>query len=146
MKKGSDEILIQAESQYQDLLLRKNFRMRVLETIVFIGGMLLASLFFDTNSATFKVSAFAIAIAVVGLAPYLYKAVLRPRYTLTKTHLIISIAGNERSYPLSEVEPIIEGRHLYRLSGKREALMVSRNFLAHLNERIHAFQRKNKRR
>lgn len=146
MKKGTDEILYQAEAQYNDLLLRKTFGLRTLETVIFIAGMLLASVIFDSQSNVFKVSCFVIAIAVVGLAPFVYKAVLRPRYTLTKTQLIISISGKERSFPLSEVEAIIEGRHMYRLSGKREALMVSRDFLAHLNERIFLFQRKNKRR
>lgn len=146
MNKGTDEILYQAETEYKDLLLRKNFGLRILETVVFIVGMLLASAIFNAQSIIFKVSAFAIAIVVVGLAPFVYKFVLRPRYTLTKNHLIISISDKERSFPLNEVEPIIEGRHMYRLAGKREALMVSRDFLAHLNERIHLFQRKSKRR
>ncbi|RNB91489.1 hypothetical protein EDM56_05490 [Brevibacillus fluminis] len=146
MKKGTDEILYQAEAQYKDLLLRKTFGLRILETVVFIVGMLLASAVFNSETLVFKISAFVIAFAVVGLAPFVYKVVLRPRYTLTKSHLVISISGKERSFPLNEVEAIIEGRHMYRLSGKREALMVSRDFLAHLNERIFLFQRKNKRR
>ncbi|MGE5704118.1 MAG: hypothetical protein ACM32O_16460 [Clostridia bacterium] len=146
MKKGTDEIVFQADAQYKDLLLRKNFKLRILETIVFIFGMLLASAVFNAQSTIFKVSAFAIAIAVVGLSPFLYKAVLRPRYTLTKTHLIISMSGTERSYPLNEVEPVIEGRHFYRLSGKRETLMVSRDFLTHLQAQIHLIHRKHKRR
>ncbi|MFY0545944.1 hypothetical protein [Brevibacillus sp. H7] len=146
MKKESDEILYQEESRYSDLLLRKNFRMRILESVVFVVGMLLASQFFTTQSDTFKVIAFAIAIAVVGLAPFVYKWVLRPQYKLTKTHLIISMGGKEARYPLSEVEPIFEGRHFYRLSGKREALMVSRVFLARLNERLFTLKKLGKRR
>lgn len=146
MKKGSGEILYQEESTYKDLLLRKNFKLRILETVIFVVGMLIASNFFDTNSNTFKVAAFAIAIAVVGLAPFVYKMVLRPVYKLTKTHLIVSISGQEREYPLSEVEPVIEGRHIYTLSGKRESLMVSRQFLAHLNERLFYFRKQGKRR
>jgi hypothetical protein len=146
MKKGSGEILYQAEATYKDLLLRKNFKMRILETVIFVAGMLIASSFFDTTSDTFKVSAFAIAFAVVGLAPFVYKKVLRPEYKLTKTHLIISISGKERAYPLNEVEPVIEGRHIYTLSGKREALMVSREFLERLNERLFIFRKQHKRR
>ncbi len=146
MKKESGEILYQEESRYADLLLRKNLRMRILESFIFVAGMLIASQFFTTQSGTFKVIAFAIAIAVVGLAPFVYKWVLRPQYKLTKTHLIISISGKETSYPLSEVEPIFEGRHLYRLSGKREALMVSRQFLARLNERLFMIRKMGKRR
>jgi hypothetical protein len=145
MKRETGEIVYQADATYKDLLLRKNIKLRILESVVFVVGMLLLSGFFDTRTTTFKVLAFAIAIAVVGLAPFLYKLVLKPRYILTKTHLIVSISGQERKYPLSEVEPLIEGRHIYRLSGKRESLMVSREFLAHLNERLFYFRKKGKR-
>jgi hypothetical protein len=146
MKKESGDILYQEESSYKDLLLRKSWKMRIFESVVFVIGMLLLAQFFTSDSATFKLLAFAIAIAVVGLAPFVYKIALRPKYTLTKTHLIISIAGKETSYPLNEVEPIFEGRHLYRLSGKRESLMVSRQFLAHLNERLFVYKKWGKRR
>ncbi len=146
MKKPNDEILLQVDSSYGDLILRKNLRMRIIETLVFIVGLFVSANILNTQSAAFKVSAFAIAAAVIGLAPFVYKAVLRPRYTLTKTHLIVSISGKETAYPLTEVEPVIEGRHYYKLRGKRESLMVSRDFLVQLNERIHLFQRKGKRR
>jgi hypothetical protein len=146
MKKESGDILYQEESSYKDLLLRKSWKMRVFESIAFVVGMMLLAQFFTNDSTTFKLLAFAIAIAVVGLAPFVYKFVLRPKYTLTKTHLIISIAGKETSFPLHEVEPIFEGRHLYRLSGKRESLMVSRQFLAHLNERLFVYKKLGKRR
>jgi hypothetical protein len=146
MKKTSDEILYQEESGYKDLLLRKNMKMRIMETLFFVVGMLLLSQFFNTQTPAFKVLAFAIAIAVVGLAPFVYKYTLRPSYKLTRTHLIVSMGGRETSYPLSEVEPIFEGRHLYKLGGKRHSLMVSRHFLNHLNERLFVYQKLQKRR
>jgi hypothetical protein len=145
MKRQTGDIVFQADSTYTDLLLRKGVKLRLLESLVFVVGMLLASGFFDTRTTTFKILAFAIAIAVVGLSPFVYKAVLKPRYTLTRTHLIISLAGKERKIPLSEVEPVIEGRHIYKLNGKSESLMVSREFLAHLNERLFYFRKKGKR-
>lgn len=145
MKYRPADILLQVESTYKDILLRKGIKMRIFETILFVIGMLLLSSFFDTRSDLFKLLAVAIAVIVVGLAPFFYKAVMKPRYTLTRTHLLISISGQERSYPLSEVEPVIEGRHVYRLSGKRESLMVSRDFLAQLNERLMYFRKKGKR-
>ncbi|MGI6187844.1 MAG: hypothetical protein ACOYIL_15340, partial [Brevibacillus sp.] len=101
MKKTSDEILYQEESGYKDLLLRKNMKMRIMETLFFVVGMLLLSQFFNTQSPAFKVLAFAIAIAVVCLAPFVYKYTLRPSYKLTKTHLIVSMGGRETRYPLS---------------------------------------------
>ncbi|CAM5796983.1 MULTISPECIES: hypothetical protein [Brevibacillus] len=146
MKKQSNDILYQEESGYKDLLLRKSMKMRIMETLAFVIGMLLLSQFFDSRTDAFKIFAFAIAIAVVGLAPFLYKFTLRPSYTLTKTHLIIRMSGQETSYPLSEVEPIFEGRHLYRVGGKRQSLMVSRQFLNHLNERLYLYQKGKKRR
>lgn len=147
MKKGGpNEVLYRAEATYKDLLLRKNLKLRIFETTLFVLGMMLASSILGVKSGSFKVSAFAIAIAVVGLMPILYQRVLRPVYTLTKTHLIVSIAGNERSFPLNQVEQVIEGRHVYRLNGKREALMVSHEFLAHLNERLMYFHKPGKRR
>ncbi|WP_421617203.1 hypothetical protein ACAF76_018980 [Brevibacillus sp. TJ4] len=145
MKKSSSDVLYQEESTYKDLLLRKSTKMRIWETVLFAFSMVILSQLFTENNTTFKVLAFAIAIAVVGLAPFFYKAVLRPVYKLTRTHLIISMSGKENSYPLSEVEQIYEGRHLYRVGGKRESLMVSRQFLSHLNERLYYYQ-KNKRR
>ncbi|WP_134685629.1 hypothetical protein [Brevibacillus migulae] len=145
MKYRPPEVLMEVESTYKDLLLRKSLKMRVYETILFVLGMLVLSNMFGTESNMFKVLAFAIAIAVVGLSPFFYKAVMKPRYTLTRTHLIVSISGQERSYPLNEVEPVIEGRHVFRLSGKRESLMVSREFLAQLNERLFYFRKKGKR-
>ncbi|RNB55703.1 hypothetical protein AAFJ72_02490 [Brevibacillus gelatini] len=146
MKKPSTEVLYQEESAYKDMLLRKSWRMRIGETVAFVLGMMILSQFFPSNDTTFKVLAFAIAIAVVGLSPFLYKAMLRPVYKLTKTHLIVSISGKETSYPLSEVEQIYEGRHFYRLGGKKESLMVSRQFLSHLNERLFYYRKGNKRR
>ncbi|WP_019123946.1 hypothetical protein [Brevibacillus massiliensis] len=146
MKPKDAEVLYQAESAYGDLLLRKNFKMRIIEVLVFIFCILLASIFIDSQSVQFKVIAIGIAIAVVGLAPFAYKAVLRPRYTLTRTHLIISMGNKETAYPLSEVEEAIEGRHFYKINGKRYSLMVSRDFLAKLNEQLLRFKRKNKRR
>ncbi|MGZ0050995.1 hypothetical protein [Brevibacillus gelatini] len=119
MKKPSTEVLYQEESAYKDMLLRKSWRMRIGETVAFVLGMMILSQFFPSNDTTFKVLAFAIAIAVVGLSPFLYKAMLRPVYKLTKTHLIVSISGKETSYPLSEVEQIYEGRHFYRLGGQK---------------------------
>ena len=145
MKKSSSDVLYQEESTYKDVLLRKSTKMRIWETVVFAVGMVILAQLFPENDNTFKVLAIVIAVAVVGLAPFLYKAVLRPVYKLTRTHLIISMSGKENSYPLSEVEQIYEGRHLYRVGGKRESLMVSRQFLNHLNERLHYYQ-KNKRR
>lgn len=145
MKKTNNEILFQAESTYSDLLMRKSLKLRILETCLFLFGMLFASNFMDTKSGTFKVVAIAIAIAVVALAPFAYKMVLRPRYTLTKTQLIISISGKETAYPLDQVEPLYHGRHFYKINGKRESLMVSRQFLAHLEERVALFQKKTKR-
>ncbi|GED71419.1 hypothetical protein BRE01_51210 [Brevibacillus reuszeri] len=146
MKKPTTDVLYQEESSYKDMLLRKTWRMRISETVLFVLGMMILAQILPTNNTTFKVLAFAIAIAVVGLSPFLYKSMLRPMYKLTKTHLIISMSGKETSYPLSEVEQVIEGRHFYRLSGKKESLMVSRQFLSHLNERLFYYKKGNKRR
>lgn len=146
MKKPVSDVLVQEESTYKDMLLRKSMKMRIMETVAFVFGMMVLAQFFPSDATAFKVLAFAIAIAVVGLSPFLYKAVLRPVYKLTKTHLIISMSGKENSFPLNEVEQIYEGRHLYRVGGKRESLMVSRDFLTHLNERLFYYQKGNKRR
>ncbi|WP_289142513.1 hypothetical protein [uncultured Brevibacillus sp.] len=146
MKKPTTDVLYQEESSYKDMLLRKTWRMRISETILFVIGMMILAQILPTNNTTFKVLAFAIAIAVVGLSPFLYKSILRPMYKLTKTHLIITMSGQETSYPLSEVEQIYEGRHFYRLAGKKESLMVSRQFLTHLNERLFYYKKGNKRR
>ncbi|WP_103108040.1 hypothetical protein [Brevibacillus reuszeri] len=146
MKKPTTDVLCQEESSYKDMLLRKTWRMRISETILFVIGMMILAQILPTNNTTFKVLAFSIAIAVVGLSPFLYKSILRPMYKLTKTHLIITMSGQETSYPLSEVEQIYEGRHFYRLAGKKESLMVSRQFLTHLNERLFYYKKGNKRR
>jgi len=146
MKKPTTDVLYQEESTYKDMLLRKTWRMRISETIAFVLGMMILAQILPSNNTAFKVLAFAIAIAVVGLAPFLYKSILRPMYKLTKTHLIITMSGQETSYPLSEVEQIYEGRHFYRLAGKKESLMVSRQFLTHLNERLFYYKKGNKRR
>jgi len=146
MKKPTTDVLYQEESTYKDMLLRKTWRMRISETIAFVLGMMILAQILPSNNTAFKVLAFAIAIAVVGLAPFLYKSTLRPMYKLTKTHLIITMSGKETSYPLSEVEQIAEGRHFYRLAGKKESLMVSREFLSHLNERLFYYKKGNRRR
>lgn len=144
--KKNNEILFQAEATYADLLVRKSFRLRVLESFLFIAGMLLASNFMNPQTVQFKMFAIAIAVAVVGLAPFFYKMVLKPRYTLTKTHLIISLSGTETAYPLNEVEEVLTGRNIYKIQGKRHALIVSRAFLLHLNERLALFHKKGRKR
>lgn len=146
MKKPVSDVLYQEESTYKDMLLRKSMKMRIMETVAFVFGMMILAQFFPSDATAFKVLAFVIAIAVVGLSPFLYKAILRPVYKLTKTQLVISMSGQEKSFPLNEVEQIYEGRHLYRVSGKRESLMVSRQFLTHLNERLSYYHKGNKRR
>ena len=62
--------MLQVESTYKDILLRKGIKMRIFETILFVIGMLLLSSFFDTRSDLFKLLAVAIAVIVVGLAPF----------------------------------------------------------------------------
>jgi hypothetical protein len=146
MKKPLSEVLYQEESTYKDMLLRKSMKMRVMETVAFVLGMVILAQIFPSDTTGFKVFAFVIAFAVVGLSPFMYRAVLRPVYKLTKTHLIISMSGQEQRFPLNEVEQIYEGRHFYRVGGKREALMVSRQFLTHLNERLYYYKKGNKRR
>lgn len=147
MKHEYGEVLYHEKATYSDLFLRKNAKMRIMETVLFVIIMiLLSSLFGDRDSTVFKVFAIASAVALVGLAPFFYKWSLRPVYTVTKSHLIINIRGQETAYPLTQVEPIIEGRHMYRINGKRMPLMISHKFLAHLNERLHVINRKNKRR
>lgn len=145
MKNRAEEILLQEESTYKDLLLRKNMKLRIFETVVFVVAVLVLSGMMDSKSDLFKILALGIAVGVVALAPFLYKVVLRPQYTLTRMSLIVRISGQERKYPLSEVEQAVEGRHIYRLNGKRESLMVSRQFLAQLNERLSYFHKKGKR-
>ncbi|WP_232699913.1 hypothetical protein [Brevibacillus daliensis] len=147
MKTQYGEVIVSDKATYSDLFLRKNPRMRILETIVFIVAIILLSLLFeDRNSALFKVVAVGSAVVLLGLTPIIYKAVLNPHYTLTKTHLIITIRGVETAFHLTQVEPILEGRHLYRLNGKRASLMINRKFLTELNQQIQLIQKKNKRR
>ena len=129
MKKPSTDVLYQEESSYKDMLLRKSWRMRIMETVAFVIGMMILAQILPSNDTAFKVLAFAIAIAVVGLAPFLYKSLLRPVYKLTKTHQIITMSGQEP-----------------RVGGKRESLMVSRQFLSHLNERLFYYNKANKKR
>lgn len=132
----SNEVIIKEVSSYKTLLFRKGMAYRILETVIFILGIIIAFYMIGENNLQFKLSAVAIAALVVGGSPFVYQALLHPTYTLTKTELWISVGQKEQMVPLANISPSYDLRYMYYLNGKKKPLMVSDQFLEVLNQEL----------
>jgi capsular polysaccharide biosynthesis protein len=136
MKKQQGNILRHEEASAKDIYLKRPFKYKIIETLLYVIVMFGLLSFIPQNSTALFITAMAAAIIIVGFAPAIYKAILHPTYKLSRTHLIIKVGKNEESVPLNELRRDSAWKPTYRASGKKYYVMASQAFLEELDKQI----------
>lgn len=139
------DVIIREQSGYMDIFQKRPGRYRVYETLAYMAVIFALAGYIPAESSLYKVMAVLSAVLIIGGAPVLYQKVLAPEYILTKTEFIIRLRGKERVFSLLEVERASEWKALFRLKGKKEPLMVSREFLNKLDNQLQKVRKTKKR-
>lgn len=139
------DVIIREQSNYMDIFQKRPTRYRVYETLVYMAVMFVLAGYMPVDGGLYKGMAVVSAILIIGGAPVLYRKVLAPEYILTKTDLMIRLGGEERLFSLLDVERSSEWKALFKLKGKKESLMVSRDFLHILDNQLQKLRKSKKR-
>ena len=134
--KDKKVIVFKEISSYSTIFQNRPGLYRFVETLIFIVALFFVTVYVPSESALSKIIIFASAIIFLAGAPYVQKMLLSPTYVLTNNELIIQLRGKERSFSLLNVERASNWKPMYRLDGKKEALMVSRIFLEKLDDQL----------
>ncbi|WP_134704686.1 hypothetical protein [Ammoniphilus sp. YIM 78166] len=140
------DLIRRESSTYMDIFQKRPTRYRIYETLVYMAVMFVLAGYMPADTGLYKVLAVLSAVVIIGCAPILYRKVLTPEYILTKKELIIRMSGNERVFPLQEVERASDWKALFRLQGKKEPLMVSKDFLWELDDQLEKMKKNKKKR
>ena len=140
------DVIRKEKSTYMDIFQKRPTRYRIYETLVYMAVMFVLAGYMPADHTLYKVLAVLSAVVIIGGAPILYRRVLAPEYILTKKELIIRMSGNERVFSLVDVERASEWKALFRLQGKKEPLMVSKDFLWHLDDLLEKMKKNKKKR
>ncbi|AMA74254.1 MULTISPECIES: hypothetical protein [Aneurinibacillus] len=137
-------VLRHEEASAKDIYLRRPFKYKFIETILYVFVMFgILSLLPKSSVAVFIVAMVA-AIVIVGFAPFIYKVLLHPAYKLSRTHLLIRIGKTEESVPLHELQRTSTWNSTYRANGKKYHIMASQEFLEELDNQIARVQKRGK--
>lgn len=129
---------------YLTVLMRKSSITKIVESVAFILLVFGLYLNFGYNNSTFKISVILGAILTLGLSPVIYKTIVKPKYTLTNSHLIIEKLDSKKEVPIAKIKHSYDLRMFYILDGKKTALTVSDDFLEDLNKEIDKNKEKSK--
>lgn len=129
---------------YFTILLRKSRKVKIFETIIFVVFIFTFSLIYNFTDNMFKIGAIVGGILVLSFTPIIFKLVVKPRYTLTDTHLIIEKLGSKKEVSLTNIEQTYDLRFFFILDGKKTPLMVSDIFIEELNTQIEQLKRNKK--
>ncbi|WCK54990.1 hypothetical protein PP175_03050 [Aneurinibacillus sp. Ricciae_BoGa-3] len=135
-KNKNKNIILTEEAGYRDIYLRRPFVLKLVESAVYIVVMLGLLQLFRSDRTTGIVAATAAALAIVGFAPAIYKAVLHPVYQITRTELVIRMFNKEIRLPLQDLERKNMWSSVYTAQGKKHTIMASRRFMNELDEQI----------
>ncbi|MFV9511766.1 hypothetical protein [Tepidibacillus sp. LV47] len=130
------KIIFDEQPSYLTLLLRKSFLHKTIETIIFIVLVIILAFVYGNTGIIFKVGALISAGVVLLLSPFVYQLIVRPRYMLTETELIIEKMNQKKTIPLSRIEEAYDLHYIFRINGKKEVLSVSDSFLDVLNQQL----------
>jgi len=136
------ETILQEKPRYWTMLFRKSSKVKLLETAVFMIIIVMLSFTLGYAHPYFKVATILSVIITLGLSPLIYKAIVKPMYTLTKTELVINKYGKETRYTLNNVKEAYDLKFFYLLDNKKTPLTVSDNFLILLEEQLDNFRKK----
>ena len=129
---------------YFTSLLRKPRGVKIIETVIFVIFLFLLSIIYDFSENMFKIGAITSGILVLSITPVIYKLIVKPRYTLTNTHLIIEKNGRKSEVSFANIEQTYDLRFFFIVDGKKTPLMVSDEFIEDLNKQIDLLKRNKK--
>lgn len=121
---------------YFTVILRKSTKVKILETLIFLISIVGISLFFDRSSEFFKIAIISSAIVILLMTPFVYKPIVKPKFILTKTELIIEKSGKQEKISLTNLEQSNDLRFMYLINEKKTPLMISDIFIEELNTQI----------
>lgn len=132
-------------ADYKTIFFRKSMRYKVIETLVFIGLVVILLGFVEPSTTEFKLGALGAGVLTLALSPLLFQLVVRPRHILTDNELILERSGKQRKVALGAVEETNDLRFFYRIEGKKMPLMISDDFIADLDSKLDQLKREKKR-
>jgi hypothetical protein len=144
MRKQQGNILLHEEASAKDIYLKRPFKYKLMETVLYIIVLFGVFSWFPGNSTAALVAATIAAVVIVGFSPMIYKALLHPTYKLSRTHLVIRIGNKEDSVPLHELQRDGVWKPTYRANGKKYHVMASHKFLGELDNQIARAQKRGK--
>ncbi|RKD22606.1 hypothetical protein BEP19_10115 [Ammoniphilus oxalaticus] len=135
-KVTKQQVLYREFASYSSIFQNRPVLYRVVETLVFITAVFLLTVYMSPDSGVYKVLLFGSLFVFLGGAPLLYKFLLSPTYTLTRDELIVKLGKKERQYNLTDVESLSQWKPIFNLNGKKENLMVSKDFAQRLDDQL----------
>ncbi|OEG00250.1 hypothetical protein BHF71_05535 [Vulcanibacillus modesticaldus] len=130
------DIIKQEVPSYLTVLLRKSGIVKTVETIVFLFVLLILWFELGYDNPNFKIGALISATLTLGLSPIVYKLIVKPKYSLTETHLVINKLNEELLIPIAKIKRSYDMRFFYIIDGKKTALTVSDDFIRELDLQI----------
>ncbi|WP_027416682.1 hypothetical protein [Aneurinibacillus terranovensis] len=144
MEKMKDMIRTE-QASYRDIYLRRPLVFKLFESVLYIFVMLGILQSFLNDRGKGLLFATLAAVAIVGFAPAIYKAILHPVYEITRTHLVIRLFNREIKLSLHDLEKKNAWSSVYKASGKKYSIMASRDFIQELDNQIAKRQKKGRR-
>ncbi|GEN36248.1 hypothetical protein [Aneurinibacillus danicus] len=142
MKKQQGNILRHEEASAKDIYLKRPFKYKLLETVLYVIVMFGLLNFLPQNRTAVFIIAMGAAIVIVGFSPMIYKAILHPTYKLSRTHLVMRVGKNEESVALQELQRDSVWKPTYRAGNKKYSVMASQEFLEELDRQIARAQKR----
>lgn len=130
------DIIRQENPGYLTLLLRKSFRIRIAETVIFIILIIILGVNYNYQETNFKILAVISAFLTIGLSPVIYKIIVKPKFILTNTELVIQKFSKQIKIPLVKIQHLYDLKYFYSIEGKKTPLAVSDAFLETLDEQL----------
>lgn len=129
---------------YFTLLIRKSFKVRAIETIVFLFLIVVLRYRFGVNVALFKIGAVISFLLTLGFSPVFYRIFVNPKYTLTETELIVKKFSKEYRVPLIKVDTTHDLKYFFYVNDKKTPLSVSDDFIDRLVLQLAKVKKKSK--
>ncbi len=136
------EILKEETPNFFTIMLRKPFKVKVIETMVFIFLIVILSAKLGYSNPYFKISAVISAILSVSFTPIYSKFFMKTKYVLTKNEVVIRKNDSETKISLYKISQPYDMHHMIKVDGKKITLGVSDDFIVALENRLRAIKGK----
>jgi hypothetical protein len=129
------------KTSYGTLLYRKTKTLRILESMVFLVGIVVVWRLFPLRSTGFVAGVIADVLIALFLTPAIYLILLRPRYALYQDRLLVRHGKKETIFPLKEMEQEFGLPYVYLVRRTKVIILASNAFLDQLNGQLEVVKR-----